>query len=130
LQHLQILLVDDDPDTRDFLEVALAAHGATVTTVASAQEALGVFAHHSFDVLISDIGMPDMDGYALIRAIRDQAAASGGRIPAIALTAYAGDKNQQKAIAAGFQYHVSKPVEVDKLPPIIIDLVQNQSLDR
>ena len=97
------------------LRVALEQSGANVTAVASADEALRALVQVRPDVVISDIGMPDEDGYALIRKLRALPPEAGGQIPALALTAYARDEDRRQALSAGFQMHLSKPVEPDKL---------------
>ncbi|MDZ7960331.1 MAG: ATP-binding protein [Aulosira sp. DedQUE10] len=122
LNDIHILVVDDDPDSRDFITFVLAQKQATVTAVASGAEALKAFAELVPDLLISDIGMPEMDGYMLMRTIR--ASTSGKFIPAIALTAYAGELNQQQAIAAGFQRHIVKPIDPNAVVAIAIELVR------
>jgi CheY-like chemotaxis protein len=96
--------------------------GATVICTASAYEALQVLVQSTPDILLSDIGMPEMDGYMLMRQVRTMPSNRGGQIPAIALTAYAGEMNQQQAIAAGFQQHISKPVEPEYLIQSITSL--------
>ncbi len=115
LQGLHVLIIDDDPDSREFIAVVLEQNGASVTAIALAQAALTALLQSSPDLLISDIGMPEMDGYTLIRQIRRLPADRGGRIPAIALTAYASEQDQQKALASGFQSHLSKPVDAGVL---------------
>ncbi|WP_413176083.1 ATP-binding protein [Anabaena azotica] len=115
LNSVQVLVVDDDTDTRDFIEFVLEQAGARVITAASALEALTALMRSQPDVLISDIGMPEMDGYMLMRQIRALPPEQGGQIPAIALTAYAGDFNQQQALEAGFQQHIAKPIEPEEL---------------
>ncbi|RMF62328.1 MAG: response regulator, partial [Cyanobacteria bacterium J069] len=96
--------------------------GAQVVTAMSAMQAMQALEQSAFDVLVSDIGMPEMDGYRLIRQIRARPADQGGNLPAIALTAYAGEMNQQQAIAAGFQRHVSKPVDPADFVAIVAEL--------
>lgn len=123
LTNLRVLLVDDDIDTRDFITFLLEQHQAIVTSVASAYEALRAYEQATFDLLISDIGMPGMDGYMLIQQIRSQAPRSGKPLPAIALTAYAGEYDQQQALRAGFQRHIAKPVEPETLVSAIVGLV-------
>lgn len=123
LSDIKILIVDDEPDTRELLAFVLEQQGAQVTTATSAYEALLMLPQAKPDVLLSDIGMPDMDGYMLIQQVRMLAPEQGGQIPAIALTAYAGDMNQQQALAAGFQKHVSKPIEPEKLIQMIFSLM-------
>lgn len=123
LNGLQALLVDDDRDSREFIAFLLEQYGVQVTEAQSATEALSSLGQAKFDLLISDIGMPDMDGYTLIRQIRKQSAEQGGEIPAIALTAYAGEIDQQLALAAGFQQHISKPIELEVLMRAILTIV-------
>lgn len=123
LTGIRILVVDDEIDTRELLTYILQQAGAAVTTVASAAEVLTTLTRSQFDVLIGDIGMPDMDGYSLMRQIRMSSQPQAG-IPAIALTAYVGEFNRQKAIAAGFQRHLAKPVEPNELVTAVVTLVK------
>jgi PAS domain S-box-containing protein len=122
LTGLKILVVEDDEDTRSFLSLLLRETGATVTSTASAQEALNCLTQFKPDLLLSDIGMPQIDGYNLIQQVRamesDQPA-----LPAIALTAYAGDTDQQQALSAGFQMHLAKPIDPNKLIQAIVNLI-------
>jgi PAS domain S-box-containing protein len=122
LNNLQILLVDDETDTREFQTFLLEQSGARVTAVASGSEALQVLDRFIPDVIISDVGMAEMDGYMLMQQIRSRPPEVGGEIPAVALTAYARDFDQQKALQAGFQTHLSKPVEPEALVQAIIYL--------
>ncbi|MBW4541614.1 MAG: GAF domain-containing protein [Myxacorys chilensis ATA2-1-KO14] len=122
LTNLRALVVDDEADSRELVVFILEQAGAIVTAVSSAAEALRVFGQTRFDVLVSDIGMPDMNGYALIQQIR--AMPHGKDVLAIALTAYAGDHDRQQAIAAGFQHHAPKPVESEALMWAISNLVR------
>jgi PAS domain S-box-containing protein len=115
LAGLRALVVDDEPDTRDLVRRLLEARAATVTTAASAAEALDHLRQQPFDVLLSDIGMPGEDGYALIRRVRALPDDGGGNVPAIALTAYARAEDRVKALLAGFQHHVPKPVDPAEL---------------
>ncbi|MHC5936727.1 PAS domain-containing hybrid sensor histidine kinase/response regulator [Nostoc sp.] len=124
LSDTQVLVVDDEPDIRDLISFILQDYGVEVTTVASAQEALQALSESIPDVLISDIGMPKTDGYMLMRELRSRSPQQGGLVPAIALTAYAGEMNQQQALAAGFQMHISKPVDPDVLVKAIVDLIK------
>jgi CheY-like chemotaxis protein len=126
LQHLRILVVEDDPDTQELLKTLLERHGATVTTVGSGGDALSEIACSKPDVIISDIGMAGENGYDLIRKIRSMDPAAGGRIPAIALTAYAGAADRRRALLAGFQTHLAKPVEPDDLLAVIQSLTFKQ----
>ncbi|MEJ6485608.1 GAF domain-containing protein [Nostoc punctiforme UO1] len=121
LSNLRVLVVDDDTDTREFIVFVLELAGAIVTSVPSAIVALEVLAQSKLDVLVSDIGMPEMDGYMLMRQIR--AMEQGKPIPAVALTAYAGETNRHQALLAGFQKHVSKPIEPEMLVQTIISLI-------
>jgi PAS domain S-box-containing protein len=118
LYDVQVLVVDDEPDSRDLIVTVLQQEGAKVRAVASVKEALAALERQLPDVLISDIGMPEADGYALIRQLRSQ----WGQLPAIALTAYAGDEDQQQAIAAGFQRHLSKPIDPEELVIVVANL--------
>lgn len=111
LAGIKLLIVDDEVDTRDFLAFILKESGARITTVESAQQAWHLLQREVFDVLISDISMPQVDGYMLMRQLREQ----GLEIPAIALTAYAGEASRQEALAAGFQQHIAKPVNFEEL---------------
>ncbi|MEG4864787.1 MULTISPECIES: chemotaxis protein CheB [unclassified Microcoleus] len=125
LEGLHILAVDDRIDTRELLEFVLESYGAEVVTVASARSAMAALTENpgKYDVLISDIAMPEEDGYFLIREVRALAEAAGGQIPAIALTAYASKPERKKAIEAGFQRHITKPVKPVELALIVANLV-------
>ncbi|MBD2248646.1 PAS domain-containing protein [Nostoc sp. FACHB-888] len=124
LAGIQILLVDDEPDTREFQTFVLEQSGATVTAVASGLEALQALEQSIPDLLVSDIGMPQMDGYMLIEKIRALPSNLGGMIPAIALTAYATETDQQRALQVGFQTHITKPVEPEQLVRAIAVLLE------
>jgi PAS domain S-box-containing protein len=124
LNNVQILLVEDDDDTREFEAFLLEQHGAKVTAVASGSEALRALEQGRSDVLVSDIGMADMDGYRLIEQIRSRSPAQGGTVPAIALTAYAAESDQKRALQAGFQQHLTKPLEPERLVSAIVHLLQ------
>ncbi|HEY9795910.1 MAG TPA: PAS domain S-box protein [Leptolyngbyaceae cyanobacterium] len=124
LHGVEILVVDDDTDAREFVTFLLQQYGARVRAVSSARQALTALTQCVPDVLLSDIGMPDIDGYMLMQQVRTLPAEQGGQIPAIALTAYAGEINYQQAIAAGFQSHVSKPVEPAELVAVVISLAK------
>jgi PAS domain S-box-containing protein len=116
---VRVLVVDDEMDARALLKRILEDFQAVVTVAESADEAIEFLQAGKFDVLVSDIGMPGEDGYSLIRRIRSLGATSGGGIPAIALTAYARGDDRIKAVAAGFQMHVAKPVEAIELVTMI-----------
>ena len=124
LDGLRILIVDDDADIRDLLTYTLEVCGAEVMAAASADEAISALTESStpMDILISDIGMPDEDGYALLRRVRALEPENGGGIPAIALTAYARTQDRRAALLAGFQSHVAKPVEAAELIAVIANL--------
>jgi CheY-like chemotaxis protein len=111
LAGLRLLLVDDESDARQLVEHLLRNAGARVLAVDSATAALAALHDFHPDALLSDIAMPGENGYELIRKIRALAPESGGRIPAIALTAFARDEDRQRALSAGFQMHLAKPVE-------------------
>ncbi|MBL1177485.1 ATP-binding protein [Pantanalinema sp. GBBB05] len=123
LQGIQVLVVDDEVDSREFITFVLEQFGAQVMTATTAAEALTCLMRSPPDILLSDIGMPDMDGYMLMQQVRRLPPEQGGQIPAIALTAYAGDFNQQRALQAGFQQHLSKPVEPEVLVETIAALM-------
>jgi len=122
LEGLQILIVDDEPDTLDLITVELAQHGAKVTGVTNAEDALKALEQGGFDLLISDICMPKIDGYELIRQIRQQEAGKDKRIPAVALTAYARVQDRMEAIVAGYSTHIAKPVDANELVTIVASL--------
>jgi PAS domain S-box-containing protein len=127
LDGLRILTVDDESDTLELIRVELAHHGAQVTSVTSAEDALAAFQNHSFDVLVSDIGMPKMDGYELIRRIRLLEEGKGNRIPAIALTAYARIQDRVRAMIAGFSIQVVKPFQANELVTAVASLTNRLS---
>ncbi|HJR06912.1 MAG TPA: CHASE domain-containing protein [Pyrinomonadaceae bacterium] len=123
LAGLRILVVDDDEDTRALLVTTLEQSGAeSVEAAASASDALGALRRLAPDVLVSDIGMPGVDGYELIRQIRALPPESGGRVPAAALTAYAAPDDRQRALDAGYDLHISKPVEPSELTAAVARL--------
>ncbi|MBD2006314.1 MULTISPECIES: PAS domain S-box protein [Cyanophyceae] len=125
LAGVYVLVVDDDADMRELAAFTLTQSGAQVTTAASATQALTLLNQSVPDLLLCDIGMPEMDGYSLIRHIRKWSPEKGGMIPAIALTAYAGEINQQQALVAGFGMHISKPVEPEELVKAIARLLKH-----
>ncbi|MBD3887129.1 response regulator [Phormidium tenue FACHB-886] len=125
LQGVRILVVDDDVDTRELIVFLLQEYGADVISASSASDVLKALTQSKPDVFVSDIGMPDTDGYMLIQQIRALSPEQGGQIPAIALTAYAGEFNQQQALQAGFQKHLSKPIEPDELIRAVATLIGN-----
>ena len=124
LDGVRILVVDDEPDTREVLQVGLMQCGAEVIVAGSASEAFEAIKVSAPDLLISDIGMPEMDGYELIRRVRSLPDESFARIPAIALTAYARVEDRMQALRNGYQMHVPKPVELAELVAVAASLVQ------
>ncbi len=124
LDGLRVLVVDDEADTREMLKAGLGHCGAEVTAAASAAEALTEIVKSPPDVLISDMGMPDEDGYALIRKVRGLPGGQGGNVPAIALTAYARTEDRLQALRAGYQMHVTKPVELTELAAVVASLAK------
>jgi two-component system, chemotaxis family, CheB/CheR fusion protein len=122
LNGVRILAVDDEADARDLLSTIFAQYGAVVTVVASVREALTALHQASFDVLVSDIVMPDEDGYDLIRKVRALDAERGGQIQALALTAYARVEDREAVLAAGYQQHAAKPIEPAELAAAVATL--------
>ena len=111
MQLLDVLVVEDDADTREALELVLEEYGAHVRSAASVQEAIDAYESRPPDLMISDIGMPEEDGYVLIRAIREREESNSHRTLAIAMTGFAGRQDREMALRAGFDEHVGKPVE-------------------
>lgn len=133
LAGLCILVVDDEADARELVKVILEQNGAEVLTAGSVAEALNLLtnAHHPRpDAIVSDIGMPEENGYALIRQVRTLTAAQGGQLPAVALTAFGRASDRIAALSAGFQMHVSKPVEAAELVMVIASLTGRAELDK
>ncbi len=126
LKHRRILVVEDHPDTQELLKTVLERHGATVMAVHSGPEALAEISRVKPDVIVSDIGMAGQNGYDLIRQIRSLDPEDGGHVPAIALTAYAGAADRRRALLAGFQTHLSKPIEPDDLLAVILSVTFQQ----
>ena len=122
---VRILIVDDDADSREMLRFFLEDKKAQIMTVGTAWEAVVQFSAFEPDILISDLGMPEMDGYDLIKQIRAMPSENGGRIPAIALTGYVSVEEQKRVDAAGFDVHVAKPVDFNKLVETISRLLNH-----
>ncbi|MGB7443780.1 MAG: PAS domain-containing protein [Coleofasciculaceae cyanobacterium] len=127
LDGLRILVVDDEADIRELVACILELSGAEVTLAASAEEAVIALSQSLPDLLLCDIGMPDVDGYALMDEIRKLPPTKGGKLPAIALTAYVGEYHQRKALAASFEMHIAKPVEPEHLVRAIAQIVRIKS---
>jgi signal transduction histidine kinase/FixJ family two-component response regulator len=124
LQGLKVLIVDDQPDARELLAAVMTRCGAMAIEASSSSEGLGRVMAARPDVIISDIGMPEEDGYSFIRRVRKLAADAGGRTPAAALTAYARAEDRRQAIQAGFEMHVPKPVEPAELVTVVATLAR------
>jgi PAS domain S-box-containing protein len=126
LEGIDILLVDDEPDGRAVACAILSRTGAVVRAVASVTEALAAIEQNVPNVLVSDIGMPERDGYSFIRELRSLPAVKGGTVPAIALTAYASRDDEARAVDAGFDMHISKPVDPDVLHAAVARLLRRR----
>ena len=125
LKGVRVLVVDDEIDTLDLLKTVLSKQGARVTTAASATAALSLLSRVKPHVLISDVGMPGTDGYALMRSVRALPVEHGGNIPAVALTAYAREQDRKRAIDAGYQIHLTKPIEITQLSASVAHLIKD-----
>jgi CheY-like chemotaxis protein len=121
---LRVMIVDDEPETLGMLSVALEQCNAVVKAAGSAVEALELMERWLPDIMISDIGMPGEDGYELIAKVRALDPERGGKLPAIALTAYARDDDRRHVLAAGFNTHVAKPVDPAELIIVIANLAK------
>ena len=131
LGGVRLLIVDDEPDARELLSAALTQMGARVQVVASADEALASIDRAPPHILVSDIGMPGKDGYALVQRLRAREAASSAadRIPAVAVTAYATADDVKRALAAGYDLHVAKPVDALTLARTLVGLLGDSDSD-
>ncbi|PHJ58973.1 histidine kinase [Nostoc linckia z18] len=127
LNGLRVLIVDDDADTREFVSFLLQQNGAVIAAVASATQALVTIAEKVPDLLISDLAMPEIDGYGLMKQIRAMPKHQGGEILAIALTAYVGESDRERVLKVGFDKHVAKPVKPLELLTSIADLLKEKS---
>jgi PAS domain S-box-containing protein len=125
LRGARVLVVEDDADTRDFLGFALQSAGVSPALAATAAEALDRLTVESFDLVVSDLSMPDADGYALIRRLRELDAAAGARRPAVALTAHAGPDDRRRALEAGFDAYLVKPVDAEDLAGVVARLLRS-----
>jgi CheY-like chemotaxis protein len=119
LRGVRALFVDDNEDARTLVRAALQTAGADVALAESADQGLQLIDATPFDVVLSDIGMPDIDGYDFVRRLRERV--GGARVPAIALTAYAGTDDRRRVLAAGFQRHIAKPID----PSDLVSIVRN-----
>jgi signal transduction histidine kinase/DNA-binding response OmpR family regulator len=124
LTGVRVLVVDDEPDARSLVSETLSEQGAKVAEADSARRALGLFDEFNPDIMVSDIGMPEMDGYALIRELRAKGERPA-RVPAIALTAYARSEDVEGVLSAGFDLHLAKPVDLKMLLSAVADLARN-----
>ncbi|MGQ0546542.1 MAG: ATP-binding response regulator [Betaproteobacteria bacterium] len=122
LSGISVLIVDDQPDARETLARVLAECGANVMHTASASDALRLIEEHRPHVLVTDIGMPGMDGYELLRRVRALPAARGGALPAVALTAFARSEDRTRALRAGFRAHIAKPVDASELVATLVSV--------
>jgi CheY-like chemotaxis protein len=125
LKGVPVLVVDDDPEVRDFLLALLSAAGAEVRAAASVADAVAVLAVWWPSVLLSDIGMPGQDGYALIRTVRALSYGRERRLAAAALTAHVQSEDRMRVLAAGYQAHVAKPADPDALIALVARLAQS-----
>ncbi len=124
LQGVRVLVIDDEPDARETIQQILELCHAEVWTAASAAEGFAELERRRPDILVSDIGLPGEDGYSLIRRVRALPAERGGRTPALALTAFARGEDRRRALLAGFQMHLSKPVEISELAAVVANLAR------
>jgi CheY-like chemotaxis protein len=122
LDGIRVLVVDDDTDARELVSFLLESCGGEVRSAASVSDALGILEHFTPHVIVSDIGMPDQDGYFLIRALRTHSAMEKRGIPAIALTAFARSEDRTRALVEGFNTHMAKPVEPRRLVERVVEL--------
>jgi CheY-like chemotaxis protein len=125
LDGVRVLLVEDNPDTLDMLRFIFDEAGAEVIPATSVDDALDALERLRPDALVSDIAMPDRDGYDLIREIRSREPEQGGKIPAVAVTAYARAEDRVRVLAAGFQMHIAKPIDPDELIAVVASLTGN-----
>ncbi len=128
LTGIRVLVAEDDEDARGLISKVLEIQGATVTALSSARGVLDALLEKPFDVLISDIEMPDTDGYQLIRELRRRSPQQGGSVPAAALTAYARTEDRMRALRAGFQLHLAKPVQPSELVTVVASLAARRNV--
>jgi CheY-like chemotaxis protein len=119
---IRVLVVEDDPETREILAAILDRSGFSYRMAGRASEALSILDEWQPDAIVSDIGMPDMDGYEFVRELRQRTAEQGGRIPALALSAFARAEDRERAMSSGYQGHIAKPVDPADLVRAIAEL--------
>jgi CheY-like chemotaxis protein len=124
LRGTRVLVVDDDADNREMLAMILEYSGALVATADSAAEAMCVLERERSQVLISDIGLPDEDGFSLLRRVRALPASRGGNIPAIALTGHGTREDRAQTLGEGFQAHLTKPIALDEMLTALVRVLQ------
>lgn len=127
LPGVRALVVGDDPDARELLTALLEARGVLVHSARSVREGLAAFEREVPDIILSDLAMPDEDGYDLIRSVRDRPAESGGLVPAIAVTAYARPEDATQSLSSGFQVHLTKPIDPVELFSAVERLMPERS---
>jgi two-component system, chemotaxis family, CheB/CheR fusion protein len=126
LANVRILAVEDQDDSRDLLQYVLEREGAVVQTARTVPEARAALRERSFDLLIADLGLPEEDGFSLIRTIRESFSSPARDIRAVALTAYAGGHYRAKALSAGYDAYLAKPIEITKLTEVLVELMSRQ----
>lgn len=124
LRGIRILLVEDDDDAREALRLALETFGASLVAVASGKEALAAIEQALPDVVVSDLAMPGEDGHAFLRKLRSLSPEHGGRVPAVALTAFTSREARELSRECGFHYHLDKPIDPVKLADVLAGLVR------
>ena len=127
LAGIRVLALDDQPDARELVKAALEEYGAHVVTAESADAALAFLARELPNVIVSDIGMPNKDGFHFIKALRTLSPERGGSIPAVDLTAFARSEDRIHALQVGYQMHIHKPVEPNELVAVVASLVNRKS---
>ena len=124
LERYVILVVEDDPDARELMQAVLEQRGATVLTADSVATALELFGEKNPDVIVSDIAMPEEDGFALVKRVRALSPEKGGNKPIVALSAYAAKSDRVRALTAGFNHYLHKPVDFEELVATIQSVAQ------
>ena len=121
------MVVDDDSDARELVTELLRSRGMEVTVAGSAEEGLAALDRDVPDIILSDIAMPEVDGLEMIRRVRERSTGRGGDVPAVALTAYARPEDSELSLASGFQVHLSKPVDAERLISAVVALAGRAS---